>query len=397
LQQAAEGALRTGIDALCGRQQCGRNGESRPEGALIAIDLTSGQVKAMVGGYDFRQSQFNRATTAKRQPGSVFKPFVYAAALERGYTPASVIVDSPVSYWDNRRVWKPQNYEERYFGPTRLRDALTFSRNVVTVKVAEKLGVTYLTAYIPKFGIRSRLSRNLSLALGTSEVTLEELTRGYGVFASGGNLFEPLYMTKITDNFGRPIHEFTIAKKPVLAAEDAYLITSMLQSVVERGTGKTVRALGRPVAGKTGTSNDFQDAWFVGYTPELLVGVWVGYDEKRSLGEKETGGRVAAPIWLDFMQKALGETPVHDFSLPKGVVFVHIDPRTGLRARPGSGSALLECFHGGTEPRIVTEVASTPQPTAQPPSQQERQTPTNASQTVAAVASVGVRAEEEGF
>jgi len=399
LQQAAEQALRNGIDALCVRQHCGRDGGPRPEGALLAVDLTSGQVKAMVGGYDFHQSQFNRATQAKRQPGSAFKPFVYAAALERGYTPASVIIDSPVSYWDHRRVWKPQNYEQRYFGPTRLREALTFSRNVVTVKMAERLGTKYLTSYIPKFGIHSRLTRNLSLALGTSEVTLEELTRAYGVFATGGAFFQPLYMTKISDSFGRPIHEFSFARNPVMEPENAYLITSMLKSVVERGTGKTVGVLGRPVAGKTGTSNDFQDAWFIGYTPEMLVGVWVGYDEKRSLGEKETGGRVAAPIWLEFMRTALGETPVHDFSLPEGIVFVHINPRTGLRALPGSQSAILECFRRGTEPKVVTEMAATSKPSSRPSARQEvaEHVGHETSELVATVASVIARTAEEGF
>lgn len=386
LQKAAEEALRHGLDALCEREKC-KPDAPRPEGALIAIELPSGQVKAMVGGADFRRSQFNRVTTAKRQPGSSFKPLIYAAALEHGYTPASVIVDSPVSYWDHRRVWKPQNYEQRYFGPTRLREALTFSRNVVTVKVASRLGLKFLTSYIPKFGIRSRLSRNLSLALGTSEVTLEELTRAYGVFATGGDLVEPLFMSRITDSFGRPIHEFATTRKPVMAAEDAYLITSMLKSAVERGTGKPVRALGRPVAGKTGTSNDFQDAWFIGYTPEMLVGVWVGYDEKQTLGDKETGGRAAAPIWLEFMRNALGETPVQDFSLPDGIVFVHIDPRTGLRASPGNPSALLECFRRGAEPRTLTEVAAA----------SEDRGGSSAAPAMASVASVALHAVDEGF
>lgn len=397
LQQAAEQALRHGIDAVCERQKCGHDGESRPEGALIAMDLPSGQVKAMVGGYDFRQSQFNRATRAKRQPGSAFKPLVYAAAVERGYTPASVIIDSPVSYWDHRRLWKPQNYEQRYFGPTRLREALTFSRNVVTVKMAERLGMKYLTSYLPKFGLHGRLPRNLSLVLGTSEATLEELTRAYGVFATGGELFEPLYMTKITDHFGRSIHEFSATRQLVMAPENAYLITSMLESAVERGTGKSVRTLGRPVAGKTGTSNDFQDAWFVGYTPEMLVGVWVGYDEKRSLGDKETGGRVAAPIWLEFMRAALGEAPVQDFALPEGITFVHIDSRTGLRALPGSRSAILECFRRGTEPRAVTEMVAAPRPVSRPPARPQEQVTEGSSETVATVASAAVEAVAEGF
>ena len=360
LQRAAEQALRNGIDAVCKREQCGQNGTPQPEGAFIAIDLASGQVKAMIGGYDFHHSQFNRVTQAKRQPGSAFKPLIYAAALDRGYTPATVVVDAPVSYWDHDHRWVPQNYEERYFGPTRLREALTFSRNVVTVKVAAHLGLKYLTNYIPQLGIRSHLERNLSLALGTSEVTLQELAQAYGVFATGGTLVEPLFITTITDSQGGLLEEFPSRRKQVITPETAYLITSLLKSVVERGTGKSVRALGRPVAGKTGTSNDFQDAWFVGYTPELLAGVWVGFDEKRPLGDKETGGRVAAPIWLEFMQTAMGDRPVNDFVLPEGISFAYIDPKTGLRAAPGSGAAILECFRRGTEPQAVTLVAATP-------------------------------------
>jgi 1A family penicillin-binding protein len=362
LQRAAEKALRGGIDVLCEREHCGQQDAPRPEGALIAIDVTTGEVKAMVGGYDFRSSQFNRVTQAKRQPGSAFKPLIYAAALDRGYTPASVVVDGPISFWDHNRYWTPHNYENRYFGPTRLREALTFSRNVVTVKVAARLGTKYLTSYIPQLGIRSHLERNLSLALGTSEVTPLELARAYGVFATGGTLFDPLFITKITDGQGGILDEFTVKRKQVISPETAYLITSMLESVVERGTGKGARGLGRPVAGKTGTSNEFQDTWFMGYTPEMLTGVWVGFDEKRSLGDKETGGRVAAPIWVDFMQTAMGDRPVSDFPLPEGISFAHINPRTGLRASPVGGPAILECFRHGTEPQAVTVVAEAPPP-----------------------------------
>lgn len=357
LQRAAEKALRAGIDAVCKRQQCDQEDAPQLEGALIAIDLVSGQVKAMVGGYDFRRSQFNRVTQAKRQPGSAFKPLIYAAALDRGYTPATVIIDAPVTYWDRRRRWSPQNYEEKYFGPTRLREALTFSRNVVTVKVASRLGLKYLTSYIPRLGIRSHLARNLSLALGTSEVTLAELAQAYSVFATGGTLFEPLFVTKITDNHGGVLEEFTTERQQVIPPETAYLITSMLESAVERGTGRGVRPLGRPVAGKTGTSNNFHDAWFIGYTPEMLTGVWVGFDEQRSLGDKETGGRVAAPIWLDFMQTAMRDRPINDFPLPAGISFVHIDPKTGLRATAGRPT-LLECFRRGTEPQAFAVAAA---------------------------------------
>ncbi|MBI3246583.1 MAG: PBP1A family penicillin-binding protein [Deltaproteobacteria bacterium] len=384
LQRAAEQAVRAGIDALCERQHCGRNGTPRPEGALIAINLLSGQVKALVGGEDFQHSQFNRATQAKRQPGSAFKPFIYAAALARGFTPASVIDDAPVSFPDNGRVWSPQNYERRYFGRTRLREALTFSRNVVTVKIASELGLDYVTSYMRKFGLHAPKLRHLSMALGSSELTLAELTLAYGVFASGGHYFEPLYMTQIADSYGHEIQDFTRTEPspPVLSPEHAYLMTSMMQDVIERGTGKAAHALGRPAAGKTGTSNDFHDAWFIGYTPELLVGVWVGYDEKRSLGEKETGGRAAAPIWLAFMRQALGEAPVRDFELPEGIVFAPIDPRTGERAPSGSSSFLLECFRRGTEPLRRTELAAV---------SPEEQSEASASASVAALAAA------EGF
>jgi penicillin-binding protein 1A len=389
LQRAAEKALRNGIDAVCKRENCGQEGAPQPEGALIAIDLASGQVKAMIGGYDFRRSQFNRVTQAKRQPGSAFKPLIYAAALDRGYTPATVVVDSPVSFWDHNHLWSPHNYENKYFGPTRLRDALTFSRNVVTVKIATRLGLKYLTTYISQLGIRSRMERNLSLALGSSEVTLLELARAYGVFATGGTSFEPLFITHITDSQGGLLQEFPFKRKEVIAPETAYLITSMLKSVVERGTGRSVQALGRPVAGKTGTTNDFQDTWFIGYTPEMLVGVWVGFDEKRPLGDKETGGRVAAPIWLEFMQAAMAGRPVNDFALPEGISFVHIDPKTGLRAAVG-GPTLLECFHRGTEPQGVAMAA------APAPPQEEGGGGGTATAAVSVPATVA-HSPEEGF
>ncbi len=387
LQRVAEQALRDGIDALCQRQSCGPAEGAHPEGALLAIDLLTGQVKAMVGGYDFRRSQFNRATQAKRQPGSAFKPLIYAAALDHGYTPATVIVDGPVSYWDHHRVWSPQNFERRYYGPTRLREALTFSRNVVTVKIASRLGLKYLTTYIPKLGIRSPLARNLSLALGTSEVTLLELARAYGVFATGGALFEPIFITKITDSQGTVLNEFPFKSQQVISPETAYIMTSMLESVIERGTGRSVREIGRPAAGKTGTSNDFRDAWFVGYTPEMLTSVWVGYDEKRSLGDKETGGRAAAPIWLNFMKRALAGRPITTFPLPEGITFSYIDPKTGLRPSPG-GEAILECFRRGTEPQAIAAAAVLP-----PPLQNAGNTVNGTPEAVAEVGNV----PDEGF
>ncbi len=323
------------------------------EGALVSMDLATGYVKAMVGGYDYERSQFNRATQALRQPGSSFKPFIYAAALDRGYTPASVIVDEPIVLTGGNQTWMPQNYDEKFNGPTTLRDALTFSRNVVTVKVAQNIGLNYLVGYLPRFGFTRPFQKNLSIALGSAEVTLLELTRGYTVFANQGRRVDPIFITKITDPHGTVLEEFKPHSESVLSPETAYLITSMLESVVQRGTGKRVKALGRPAAGKTGTTNDMHDAWFVGFTPELATGVWVGYDSERSLGKEKTGGHVAAPIFLQFMQAALGDGPVHDFSVPEGITFVSMEPGTGRRASPDSTSAFLECFKQGTEPHLA--------------------------------------------
>lgn len=353
-QRAGERAIRNGIHALCEQTGCGQGDVPWPEGALISIDLASGHIKAMVGSYDFRRSQFNHATQARRQPGSAFKPLVYAAALDRNYTPASIIVDSRISYEDTKQRWTPQNYERRYFGPTRLRKALTHSRNVVTVKMAAALGMNYITTYISQLGIQSPLSRNLSLALGTSEVTLLELARAYGAFATGGFLLEPSVVSRITDGQGNSLEELTPQRKQVISAETAYLMTSMLQSVVEAGTGRRVQSLGRSVAGKTGRSDDFHDSWFIGYTPDTLTGVWIGFDKRRSLGERQTGGRVAAPIWLEFMHAATQDLPIRDFDIPEGIAIMHIDPRTGLRARPGRPS-ILEFFRRATEPAVFAK------------------------------------------
>jgi penicillin-binding protein 1A len=334
-----------------------RDQEPPVQGAMIALDPTTGDVKALVGGYDFDSSQFNRATQGARQPGSAFKPLVYAAAMDRNFTPATIIVDEPISFQDNNSIWSPHNFENKFFGPTRLREALTFSRNVVTVKLASRIGVKYLVKYIKHLGITSPLPPNLSLALGSSEVTLSELASAYSVFANQGRRAEPRFITKITDSLGNVIDEPAPQVEQVISPETAYLITSMLQSVVQHGTGRRAAALQRPTAGKTGTTNDLNDAWFMGYTPQLLAGVWVGFDEKRSLGHLETGGHVAAPIWLHFMEQALDNEPILDFPVPEGISFVLIDPHTGQRALGGGG--FLECFKRGTEPRIASAQAVT--------------------------------------
>jgi len=336
----------TGTD---GTYEFVRDQEPIVQGSFVALDPGTGAVKVLVGGYDFGSSQFDRAAQGARQPGSAFKPLVYAAALDRNFTPASVIVDEPISFQDHNAVWAPHNYEEKYFGPTRLREALAFSRNVVTVKLATRVGIKYLVKYIRRLGIRSPLAPNLSLALGSSEVTLLELATAYGIFANQGQRVEPRFIVRVSDSQGNVVDENVPQKEQVMSPETAYLITSMLQSVIDHGTGRRAKALGRPAAGKTGTTNDIDDAWFIGYTPQLLAGLWVGFDEKRTLGKGETGGRVAAPIWERFMERTLEGESTLDFPVPAGISFAWISPRTGQRVTPASGG-LLECFRRGTEP-----------------------------------------------
>lgn len=333
------------------------------QGAFVALEPGSGAVKVLIGGYDFDSSQFNRAVQGARQPGSAFKPLIYAAALDRNFTPASIIVDEPISFQDHNAVWMPHNYEEKYFGPTTLREALTFSRNVVTVKLATRVGVKPLVKYIRQLGIHSPLAPNLSLALGSSEVNLLDLAAAYGVFANQGQRAEPRFIIRVTDSQGSIMDENVPQTEQVISPETAYLITSMLQSVIDHGTGRKAKALGRPAAGKTGTTNDIDDAWFVGYTPQLLAGLWIGFDEKRSLGKGETGGQVAAPIWERFMERALENEPILDFPVPAGISFVLINPRTGQRLVPGSGG-ILECFRRGTEPPVaaVQPAMAAPEP-----------------------------------
>lgn len=315
------------------------------EGALIAVDQHTGAIKAMVGGYDFDRSHFNRVTQAKRQPGSAFKPLVYAAALDRNFTLSSVIDDAPISYHDHNRIWAPQNYEQKFFGPTTLRTALAKSRNVVTVKLAERIGIGYLTKYLPRFGLAGPMPRNLSIALGTVELTPFDLAYAFCTFANNGMRPAPLAITEITDQQGQILEHTVPALAPEIPAATAFQITSVLQDVVERGTGRRAAGLRQPTAGKTGTTNDFVDAWFVGYTPQLLAAVWIGFDSRRPIGPKETGGKVAAPIWKAFMEDALRDEPPAKFPVPEGLRCARVGPHGG----PG-GDLRLECSRIGSEP-----------------------------------------------
>lgn len=322
------------------------------QAALVTMETGTGLVKAMAGGRDFNESQFNRAIQSRRQPGSAFKPIIYAAALDRGYTPASVIIDSPVVFKDREQdfTWKPRNYGEKFYGPTLLREALAQSRNVVTIKILQDIGIDYAIDYARTLGIESDLSRDLSIALGSSGVSLLELVRAYSVFANQGYLVEPAFITKVVDRHGNILEEMSPARHKAIEESTAYIMTSLLEGVVKFGTGQRMRALRRPVAGKTGTTNNLNDAWFVGYTPRFVTGVWVGYDQEQSLGRGETGASAAGPIWLGYMQHILQKEPVRIFQVPEGVVFAKIDADTGLLPIPESKNTVFECFKEGTAP-----------------------------------------------
>ena len=321
------------------------------QGALLCIEPATGFVSAMVGGYDFHKSKFNRAIQAQRQPGSAFKPIVYSASFEKGFTPASVFIDSPVIFEEkDEENWKPANFEEKFYGPTNLRTALTHSRNVITIKLLQSMGVKHILEYARRLGIKSYLTPDLSLALGTSGVTLYELTSAYGVFSNKGIKTEPMAIKSITDKDGNLLEENKPQEERVISEELAFITTNILQSVVQEGTGWRAKTLGRPVAGKTGTTNNYMDAWFLGYTPDLIAGVWVGMDKDEPIGKNETGARAANPIWVRFMEKALKGMPVKNFQIPTGVVFTKIDKKTGLLATPETTDMVLECFVEGTEP-----------------------------------------------
>ncbi|MBW2228382.1 MAG: PBP1A family penicillin-binding protein [Deltaproteobacteria bacterium] len=327
------------------------------QAALLCIESETGYVKVMLGGRDFRESQFNRAVQSRRQPGSAFKPIIYASALDKGFTPATTIIDSPIVYQDINHdfTWKPRNYKEKFYGPTLFRDALAKSRNVVTIKILKDVGIDYAIDYARKLGITSNLNRDLSIALGSSGVSLLELVRAYSVFNNLGYLVNPVFITKILDRDGNVIEEAELVREKVIEESTAYIMTSLLEGVVKHGTGRRVLALKRPVAGKTGTTNNLHDAWFAGYSPRYTTGTWVGFDDENSLGKGETGSRAASPIWLGFMQKILAGKSVRVFQVPEGVVFSNIDAETGFLPIPESKKTIFECFKEGTVPTEYTK------------------------------------------
>lgn len=354
MQRLAERSLRKGLKALearVGAAQDESQGDpdlEHPEGALITIEPETGYIKAMVGGYDFSRSEFNRAVHAKRQPGSAFKPFVYIAALESGLTPATLIEDSPVSYPDGAdgKPWEPENYKKTFRGLITLEEGIEHSVNVLTVKLQEQVGIERTVGVARRLGIRSPLNRDLTMALGSSELSLLELTSAYGALANQGRWVRPTPIRYITDAQGGLLDESIPQGKPALSPEVAYLITHMLQGAVQRGTGVGAKVLGRAVAGKTGTTNDYSNAWFIGFTPELVTGVWVGHDKPQSLGENESGARAALPIWVSYMGRVLLRTSAEEFRPPEGVVLVPIDLDPGSTCR----RPVIMAFIRGTEP-----------------------------------------------
>jgi len=326
------------------------------QSALLSIEAETGHVKTMIGGRDYKDSQFNRAYQSRRQPGSAFKPVIYAAALDKGYTAASVIIDSPVVYKDAERdfIWKPHNYKEEFFGPTLFRKALVKSRNIVTIKILKDIGIDYSIDYARKLGITSHINHDLSIALGSSGLSLLEIVNAYSVFSNLGYLIEPVFITKIYNRDGLLLETSKLIRKKVIDMSTAYIMTNILESVVQSGTGWRIKALKRPVAGKTGTTNNLFDAWFLGYTPRYTTGVWVGLDQEAPLGKSETGSRAASPIWLDFMQNALEGKPARTFNVPEGIVFAKIDAKTGLLPIKESEKTIFECFKEGTIPTEYT-------------------------------------------
>jgi penicillin-binding protein 1A len=354
------------------------------EGALIAIDPKTGAIRAMVGGYDFARSEYNRAVLAHRQPGSAFKPIIYATAMNQGMSPATVVLDSPVVYEEEEedKIWKPENYGRRFHGMVSLREALIHSHNLATVRLLEKIGIRNVIDFSRTLGITSPLAGDLSLALGSSSVGMLELVSVYGVFANQGMRVEPYALATVQDTTGRTLDQAVIQPRQVISRETAYLITNMMEDVIQKGTGIAAKAaIDRPVAGKTGTTNDFTDAWFIGGSPNLVAGVWTGFDDRRPLGETESGAHAALPIWTSFMREALKQLPVMPFEIPDGVMFVKVDPTTALLSDNEGQQGTVELFTKGTEPTRAAapkidpvdfyrldQLPESPPPPAAPPS-----------------------------
>ena len=322
------------------------------EGAILAIDNRTGQVKAMVGGYSFERSKFNRATQALRQVGSSFKPIVYTAAIDRGFTPASLILDEPVSFsaGANQPLYSPQNYDHKFEGPVTLRHALEDSRNVPAVRVMDQLGARQVIAYARKMGLTSPLPPYLPVALGAAEATLTEMTSAFAVFPNQGVHMQTYSVLKVTDRSGNVLEENRPEPKDAIRADTAYILTNLLRGVVQRGTAAKAASLNWPVGGKTGTTDDYTDAWFVGFDPDITIGVWVGMDQKKTIGRNMTGSEAALPIWMEVMKAWIGDRKeLPKFEPPGNIVFVSVD-NSGASTDAATPGAISEAFIAGTQP-----------------------------------------------
>ncbi|MGQ9473939.1 MAG: penicillin-binding protein 1A [Candidatus Caldatribacteriaceae bacterium] len=322
--------------------------ESEYEGAILCMDPRNGYLKAMVGGRNYQESKFNRAVQAYRQPGSTFKPFIYAASMDSGFTPSSVLVDEPLIFPNG---WKPQNYEKKFRGPITLREALEGSVNIVGIKLLQNIGIDKVINYARKMGVKSQLRRDLSLALGTSEMTLLELVTAYCAFANEGMVPEPVVILRVENSRGQVLYENKPSLHQALSKDTAYIMARLLQGVIERGTARRAN-IGRPAGGKTGTTEDFIDAWFIGFTPDLVCGIYLGHDDRTPLGPKKTGGIIAAPIFAKIMKEAHKDLPVHDFVKPEGIVELEVCLKSGLL--PGNACKTVKLpFKRGTTPQEV--------------------------------------------
>jgi penicillin-binding protein 1A len=340
---------------------------------IVVMDPHTGRVLASVGGFSFALSQFDRAAQARRQPGSAFKPFVYAAALDNGYKPTSVVLDAPITIEQGAGldVWRPKNYSGQFYGPTTLRVGIEHSRNLMTVRLAQDMGMPLVGEYSRRFGIYDELTPVLSMALGAGETTLLKLTAAYAMLANGGRQVRPTYIDRIQDRWGRAVWrhddracrdcqqvrwngqsepELVDDRRQIIDPHTAYQMTSMMEGVVQRGTATSLRSVGKPIAGKTGTTNDSKDAWFVGFSPDLVVGVFIGYDIPKPMGKDATGGHVAAPVFGSFMKMALADKPATPFRIPPGIKLVRVNPSTGLRVQAGDTRSVLEAFKPDEEP-----------------------------------------------
>ncbi len=342
-------------------------------GAMVALDPHTGRVLAMTGGYSFAASEFNRATQANRQPGSAFKPFVYAAALDSGFTPASLVLDAPfvMDQGKDQGLWKPENYARRFYGLSTLRLGMEKSRNLMTIRMAQEIGMKKITDYASRFNINNTMPRVLAMALGAGETSLMRLTTAYAMLVNGGKRVEPIFIDRVQNRYGKTLFkkdqrncigcnsetyaqqvapDLPDEREQVLSPQTAYQVVSMLEGAVKRGTGRRISTIGKPLAGKTGTTNDSRDAWFIGFSADLVAGVYVGFDDNRPLGQGESGGRVAAPIFKEFMQAALADMATPPFRVPPQVNLVRINAKTGKLARPDDETKILEAFKLGTEP-----------------------------------------------